>query len=36
LLVILLFAIGDFLLGGVMGPADDLEMAKGFVGFNGE
>ncbi|CAB3385408.1 Hypothetical predicted protein [Cloeon dipterum] len=34
LLVILLFAIVDFLIGGFLGPLDDTEMAKGFVGLN--
>ncbi|XP_059613591.1 bumetanide-sensitive sodium-(potassium)-chloride cotransporter isoform X2 [Phlebotomus argentipes] len=34
LLVILLVAIADFLIGTLIGPKSDLEMAKGFVGYN--
>lgn len=34
LLVILLVAIGDFILGTIIGPKSDLEMAKGFLGYN--
>ncbi|RZF32210.1 hypothetical protein LSTR_LSTR014426, partial [Laodelphax striatellus] len=34
LLFILLLAISDFFLGGILGPTDDDKRAKGFVGFN--
>lgn len=34
LLVILLAAIADFVLGVFIGPKSDLEVAKGFVGYN--
>lgn len=34
LLIILLAAIVDFLLGSVIGPKSELERAKGFVGFD--
>lgn len=34
LLIILLVAIGDFILGTIIGPKSDLEMAKGFLGYN--
>lgn len=36
LLVILLVAIFDFIIGSFMGPKSELEEAKGFVGFNGK
>lgn len=36
LLIILLAAIVDFLLGSVIGPKSELERAKGFVGFDSE
>ncbi|KZC10308.1 Bumetanide-sensitive sodium-(potassium)-chloride cotransporter [Dufourea novaeangliae] len=36
LLVILLVAIADFAIGTFVGPKDDLEKAKGFVGYNGD
>lgn len=36
LLVILLAAIADFLIGSLVGPKSDLEQAKGFVGYNGK
>lgn len=36
LLVILLAAIVDFLIGTLIGPKSDLEKAKGFVGYNGK
>lgn len=36
LLVILLVAIADFIVGSIMGPKNDEAIAKGFVGFNGE
>ena len=34
LLVILLVAIVDFLIGTMIGPKNDTERAKGFIGFN--
>ncbi|GAB0099647.1 bumetanide-sensitive sodium-(potassium)-chloride cotransporter [Sergentomyia squamirostris] len=34
LLIILLIAIVDFLIGSLIGPKSDLEIAKGFVGYN--
>ncbi|XP_011179671.1 bumetanide-sensitive sodium-(potassium)-chloride cotransporter isoform X2 [Zeugodacus cucurbitae] len=34
LLVILLVAIGDFLIGSLIGPKSDVEKAEGFVGYN--
>lgn len=34
MLIILLAAIGDFLIGTVIGPKSDLEKAKGFLGYN--
>ncbi|KAM8708845.1 hypothetical protein ACLKA7_015762 [Drosophila subpalustris] len=34
LLVILLIAIADFLIGSFIGPKSDLEKAKGFLGYN--
>lgn len=34
LLVILLIAIVDFMIGSIIGPKSDLELAKGFVGYN--
>ncbi|XP_076252109.1 sodium chloride cotransporter 69 isoform X2 [Rhynchophorus ferrugineus] len=34
LLVILLIAIADFLIGCIIGPRNDQAIAKGFVGFN--
>lgn len=36
LLIILLLAIADFLLGTIIGPKSDLEKAKGFLGYNSE
>ena len=36
LLVILLIAIVDFMIGSVIGPKSDLEKSKGFLGYNGE
>lgn len=36
LLIILLAAIVDFLMGSLVGPKSDLEQAKGFVGYNGK
>ncbi|XP_055384360.1 bumetanide-sensitive sodium-(potassium)-chloride cotransporter isoform X2 [Condylostylus longicornis] len=35
LLIILLFAIGDFVIGSIIGPKSELEFAKGFLGYNG-
>jgi hypothetical protein len=35
LLIILLVAIGDFLVGAVVGPWNIDEIAKGFTGLNG-
>ncbi|XP_037776593.1 solute carrier family 12 member 2-like [Penaeus monodon] len=34
LLVVLLVAIVDFVIGAIVGPLDDEELAKGFTGFN--
>ncbi|XP_016966178.1 bumetanide-sensitive sodium-(potassium)-chloride cotransporter isoform X1 [Drosophila biarmipes] len=34
LLIILLVAIGDFVIGSFIGPKSDLELAKGFLGYN--
>lgn len=34
LLIILLAAIGDFFIGSIYGPKSNLEIAKGFVGYN--
>ncbi|EDW41250.1 GM24663 [Drosophila sechellia] len=34
LLIILLVAIGDFVIGSFIGPKSDAEMAKGFLGYN--
>lgn len=34
LLVILLLAIADFIIGTIIGPKSDLEKAKGFLGYN--
>lgn len=36
MLIILLVAIGDFVIGSFIGPKSDLELAKGFLGYNGE
>ncbi|XP_076393216.1 sodium chloride cotransporter 69 [Megachile rotundata] len=36
LLVILLLAIADFMIGTFIGPKDDLERAKGFMGYNAD
>lgn len=36
LLVILLVAIGDFLIGAMIGPIYDEEKARGFIGFSGK
>lgn len=35
LLIILLLAIADFMIGTFIGPKDDQERAKGFIGYNG-
>uniref|UniRef100_A0A1A9WEC2 SLC12A transporter C-terminal domain-containing protein n=1 Tax=Glossina brevipalpis TaxID=37001 RepID=A0A1A9WEC2_9MUSC len=34
LLVILLVAIADFMIGSLIGPKSDLELSKGFLGYN--
>ncbi len=34
LLVILLVAIGDYIIGSFIGPKSDDDIAKGFVGYN--
>lgn len=34
LLVILLVAIGDFLIGSFIGPKSEVEKAEGFIGYN--
>lgn len=34
LLVVLLVAIVDFVIGAIVGPLDDEELARGFTGFN--
>lgn len=34
LLIILLVAIADFLIGAFIGPTDPVEISKGYVGFN--
>ncbi|XP_067646757.1 bumetanide-sensitive sodium-(potassium)-chloride cotransporter isoform X2 [Eurosta solidaginis] len=34
LLVILLIAIGDFVIGSFIGPKSEVEKAKGFIGYN--
>ncbi|XP_054287482.1 bumetanide-sensitive sodium-(potassium)-chloride cotransporter-like isoform X1 [Macrosteles quadrilineatus] len=34
LLVVLLFSQIDFVIGTILGPKNDLEVAKGFVGYN--
>ncbi|XP_037030333.1 bumetanide-sensitive sodium-(potassium)-chloride cotransporter isoform X2 [Bradysia coprophila] len=36
LLVILLVAIGDYIIGSIIGPKSDADTAKGFVGFNAQ
>ncbi|KYQ51345.1 Bumetanide-sensitive sodium-(potassium)-chloride cotransporter [Trachymyrmex zeteki] len=36
LLIILLVAIGDFMIGTFVGPKSDLERAEGFVGYSAE
>lgn len=36
LLIILLAAIADFIIGTFIGPKTDMEMAKGFIGYNSE
>jgi len=35
LLAILVIAQVDFVIGSIMGPVDDEEKAKGFVGYSG-
>ncbi|XP_036338129.1 bumetanide-sensitive sodium-(potassium)-chloride cotransporter-like isoform X2 [Rhagoletis pomonella] len=34
LLIILLVAIGDFIIGSLIGPKSELEKAEGFIGYN--
>ncbi|XP_053954948.1 bumetanide-sensitive sodium-(potassium)-chloride cotransporter isoform X1 [Anastrepha ludens] len=34
LLIILLVAIGDFIIGSIIGPKSEEEKAKGFIGYN--
>lgn len=34
LLVVLLVAIVDYVIGAIVGPLNDEELAKGFTGFN--
>lgn len=36
LLIILLLAIVDFVIGSFMGPKNEVERAKGFIGYNGQ
>jgi len=36
LLVILLVAMLDFVIGAFVGPMNDLEFSKGWVGLNGK
>jgi hypothetical protein len=36
LIVIIVAAIVDFIVGAIIGPKDDLQEAQGFVGFNCE
>lgn len=36
LLIILLAAMTDFVIGSFIGPMSDEEYSKGFVGFNGK
>jgi len=35
LLIILLLAIGDFMIGTFVGPKSEIERAQGFIGYNG-
>lgn len=35
LLVILLVAIADYVIGSLVGPKSDEDLAQGFVGYNG-
>ena len=35
LVAIIMVAIGDFLIGTLLGPSDELEQAQGFTGFKG-
>lgn len=35
LLIILLVAIGDFMIGTFVGPKSEIERAQGFIGYNG-
>lgn len=34
LLFILLIAIGDYIVGSLIGPKNDSDLSKGFVGFS--
>lgn len=34
LLVVLLFSQVDFIIGTILGPKNNVEVAKGFVGYN--
>ena len=36
LLVILLIAIADFMIGTIIGPKSEEERAQGFLGYNGK
>ncbi|XP_068978847.1 bumetanide-sensitive sodium-(potassium)-chloride cotransporter [Bombus flavifrons] len=36
LLIILLLAIADFMIGTIIGPKNDQERAKGFIGYNAD
>lgn len=36
MLVILLVAIADYLIGSFVGPKSDEDLAQGFVGYNGK
>ena len=36
LMAILAISLGNFLVGSLIGPASDDEVAKGFVGFSGK
>jgi len=36
LLFVLIFSQIDFIIGSFWGPLDDLEQAKGFVGYSSE
>lgn len=36
MLVVMMASLANFFAGSIMGPADELEQAKGFVGYNRE